>query len=147
MFSILQSPVFLLNSRFFHFLVTYKSFLSNFYGSSLFRSYRVNLQSSFKILFSIALVFSTSLPVSVFSTVHNSHFPIETLPLNLFFILLIWYYIQSCCAYHSSIYQNYFWINSTIEFSFQNFILRNRLILHNFNFFVENLRLLAITIF
>jgi len=42
--------------------------------SSFSRSYRVNLQSSFKIVISIALVFSTYLPVSVFSTVHQKLF-------------------------------------------------------------------------
>ena len=38
-------------------------------GSSFSQSYRVNLQSSFNIVISITLVFSTNPPVSVFSTV------------------------------------------------------------------------------
>jgi hypothetical protein len=60
-FSILQSSVFLLNSRFsyFHDTVIIK------YRSSFFRSYRVNLQSSLTMVISIALVFSTYLPVVV----------------------------------------------------------------------------------
>jgi len=147
MLSILQSPVFLINSRFFHFLVTNKSKLHcqnniNTYGSSFFQSYRVNLQSSFKILFSIALVYSTYLPVSVFSTVHNLDLHIATSLFNFFFLKLIALCSQSCCSFH--IFMLYSILPS--NFLFRN-ILRNRLILHNFKFIVENLRFLAITIF
>ena len=42
--------------------------------SSFFQSYRVNLQSSFKIVISITLVFSTNLLVSVSSTVQKKLF-------------------------------------------------------------------------
>jgi len=60
-FSILQSSVFLLNSRFSYF---YDTVIIK-YRSSFFRSYRVNLQSSLTMVISIALVFSTYLPVVV----------------------------------------------------------------------------------
>ena len=78
-FSILQSPVFLINSRFSHF---YDAMKINS-GPSFFQSYRVNLQSSFNIVISIALVYSTNLPVSVFSTVHKKLFLNPTFKFNL----------------------------------------------------------------
>lgn len=49
LFKILQKPVFLLNSRYLLFYVTFKR-------SSLSQSYRVNLPSSFNIIISSALV-------------------------------------------------------------------------------------------
>jgi len=69
---ILQSPVFLLNSRFFLFYDTIISLINEW--SFFFRSYKINLQSSFNIVSSIILVYATSLPVSVYSTVHNKFF-------------------------------------------------------------------------
>ena len=69
-FSILQSPVFLINSRFSHFYDA----MNTISGPSFFQSYRVNLQSSFNIVISIALVYTTNLPVSVSSTVQNKFF-------------------------------------------------------------------------
>ena len=57
-----QSLVFLVNSR-------YPLFCATFLRFSLFRSYRVNLPSSFNIVISKILVFSTCPPVSVLGTV------------------------------------------------------------------------------
>ena len=68
----LQRPVFLINSRFSFFNVSFFSpYDQEIKTCSFSRSYRVNLQSSFKILLSIALVYSTHPPVAVFSTVLN----------------------------------------------------------------------------
>ena len=60
--TISQSPVFLLNSRYPRFCYTYQN--KNFVKYSLSRSYRVILPSSFNIVISYALVFSTNSPVS-----------------------------------------------------------------------------------
>ena len=69
-FTILQSPVFLVNSRSPLFCYTFQKLPSKRYPFS--RSYGVNLPSSFSIVLSIALVYSTSLPESVLSTVYDS---------------------------------------------------------------------------
>ena len=69
-FTILQSPVFLVNSRSPLFCYTPRKLPSKEYPFS--RSYGVNLPSSFSIVLSIALVCSTSLPESVLSTVYYS---------------------------------------------------------------------------
>jgi len=59
-----QRLVFLLNSRFFFFSI------NRFYNDySFFRSYRVNLPSSFNTIILFTLVYSTHLPVAVYSTV------------------------------------------------------------------------------
>ena len=50
----LQNLMFLLNSRYLLFLVTYMPFF--------FRSYKVNLPSSFNIILSFVLIFSTVIP-------------------------------------------------------------------------------------
>jgi len=63
-FTILQSPVFLLNSR--HPLICYtQSKTLNLFEHSFSRSYRVILPSSFNIILPIILVYYTSSPVSV----------------------------------------------------------------------------------
>ncbi len=69
--TILQSLVFLLNSRSPLFSVTSKKIFNNiFYGHSFFRSYRAFLPSSFNIILSSALVYSTCPPVSVLVRFH-----------------------------------------------------------------------------
>ena len=60
--SILQRPVFLLNSRLGHFTA------ADLRQHPLFRSYGVNLPSSLTTLLSLALGFSPHLPVSVCGT-------------------------------------------------------------------------------
>ena len=63
-FTILQSPVFLLNSR--HPLICYTQLKTlNLIKHSFSRSYRVILPSSFNIILSNVLVYYTSSPVSV----------------------------------------------------------------------------------
>ena len=65
----LQSPVFLANSRHPLFCATYFRLPKN--TSSFSRSYRCNLPSSFSIVLSSALVYSTCPPVSVWGTVYT----------------------------------------------------------------------------
>src|SRR5207244_12206068 len=60
--SILQGPVFLLNSWLNHFTETHRS------GYALSRSYSINLPSSFSTAHPSALEFSSRLPVSVYGT-------------------------------------------------------------------------------
>src|SRR6202008_651892 len=60
--SILQGPVFLLNSWLNHFTATHRI------GHALSRSYSVNLPSSFSTAHPSALEFSSRLPVSVCDT-------------------------------------------------------------------------------
>jgi hypothetical protein len=60
--SILQSPVFLLNSRLGHFSATHLR------GRPFSRSYRTNLPSSLAVIHSSSLEFSSQLPVSVCGT-------------------------------------------------------------------------------
>src|SRR6201991_3855836 len=64
-----QSPVFLLNSR--HPLVCAPRQWLPTDGALFFRSYEGNLPSSFNIILSSALVYSTSPPVSVWGTVYK----------------------------------------------------------------------------
>ena len=64
----LQSPVFLINSRYPLVCATH-TWLPKC-GSSFSRSYRCNLPSSFSIVLSSALVYSTCPPVSVWGTVY-----------------------------------------------------------------------------
>jgi len=66
-FTILQSLVFLLNSRYSH-VVSIHYFFTN-PEHSFSRSYTINLPSSLTNIFSIIFIFSIYLPVSVFSTV------------------------------------------------------------------------------
>ena len=61
--------MFLLNSRYPQFCAT--PLWLPIEGSPFFRSYRRNLPSSFNIIRSIALVYSTSPPVSVWGTVYT----------------------------------------------------------------------------
>src|SRR5271170_3074985 len=61
-----QSPVFLVNSRHPHFCAPRPCLRTS--GALLSRSYEGNLPSSFNIVLSSALVFSTSPPVSVSGT-------------------------------------------------------------------------------
>ena len=63
----LQRLVFLLNSRFF--LFSDNSIRLRKYCHSFSRSYRVNLPSSFSIVFLIALIYSIYPPVSVYGTI------------------------------------------------------------------------------
>lgn len=65
----LQRPVFLLNSYSPQFNVNLKRF--PLASHPLSQSYRTNLPSSFNKIISSALVYSTRLPVSVYSTVYN----------------------------------------------------------------------------
>ena len=67
--SISQSPVFLLNSRYPLVCATPPCLRKK--GSRLSRSYASNLPSSFNIVLSSALVYSTSPPVSVSGTVYT----------------------------------------------------------------------------
>ncbi len=60
--------MFLINSRHHHFCDPHLYLRKN--GASLSRSYGCNLPSSFNILLSSALVYSTSPPVSVWGTDH-----------------------------------------------------------------------------
>ena len=64
-----QSPVFLINSRYPHFCAPDSQLPIN--RACLSRSYASNLPSSFNILLSSALVFSTSPPVSVWGTAYT----------------------------------------------------------------------------
>src|SRR6185436_305524 len=66
--SILQSPVFLLNSWLNHFTETHRS------GYALSRSYSVNLPSSFSTAHPSALEYSSRLPVSVCGTSCHTRF-------------------------------------------------------------------------
>jgi len=68
-FTNLQRPVFLLNSYSPQFNVNSKRFPLVSHPFS--QSYRINLPSSFNKIISSALVYSTCLPVSVYSTVLN----------------------------------------------------------------------------
>ena len=61
--TILQSPVFLLNSRFFFFYLVIICITKYYF--SLFQSYWANLPSSFGIINPNALVYSTSSPVLI----------------------------------------------------------------------------------
>src|ERR1700687_6037673 len=60
--SILQGPVFLLNSWLYHFTETHRS------GHALSRSYSINLPSSFSTAHPSALEYSSRPPVSVYGT-------------------------------------------------------------------------------
>jgi hypothetical protein len=73
-FSILQNPVFLLNSRHSRFVPSSFSIFikKNKKKRFLFsRSYKIILPSSFNIIISNTLVYSTNRPVTVFGTVVN----------------------------------------------------------------------------
>ena len=73
-----QSPVFLVNSRHPHFCAP-RSRLPEI-GAPFFRSYGGNLPSSFTIVLSSALVYSTSPPVSVSGTVRCRSYFLGPLP-------------------------------------------------------------------
>lgn len=151
MFAISQSPVFLINSRFFYFLVAYKSFLSEFKYKYKIKLLRAPLLPKLQSQFAEFLQDSSLNRLSIFylSTCVGFQYGTQLAFPGWFFIS--WYFILlsirhpylPCCAFFSSL----FFKESSIELSLQIFILRNRLILHNFHLFVENLGFLAITIF
>lgn len=112
----LQSPVFLLNSRYLLFRATYLN--KNLPKHSFSRSYRVNLPSSFNIVISHTLVYSTYSPVSVLVRSAQIYYSILSFNQYIsythanisFFLKFLIYYLQSNKLLYISKFVAYIWL-------------------------------------